>query len=86
MTMKNKYLEEYDKEMEQSPMFDGDPYEYMIFSSNCINCKHWEIHSDDLYQCKAFPDGIPPEIWTGKISHDNPYEGDHGIQFEPKEK
>ncbi|MFI4910352.1 MAG: hypothetical protein ACIAQZ_01655 [Sedimentisphaeraceae bacterium JB056] len=34
--------------------------------------------------CKAFPEGIPPEIFWTHIDHIKPIEGDHGIQFEPK--
>lgn len=36
------------------------------------------------YICKAFPDGIPKEIFYGGVSHKKPYKGDHGIQFEEK--
>lgn len=86
--MKNKYLEEYYKQYEQSPYFDGDPYEYIVFASKCFKCIHHNSFvkdsAEELFSCKAFPDGIPPDIWTGKVSHEKPYEGDHGIQFEAK--
>lgn len=35
--------------------------------------------------CKAFPEGIPPEIAQGDEPHTEPFPGDNGIQFE-KEK
>jgi hypothetical protein len=31
--------------------------------------------------CSAFPWGIPDDIWEGKVSHEEPYEGDNGIVF-----
>lgn len=59
---------------------DGEPYEN--FSEQCMLCKHliapW---TPDAASCAAF-DLIPPEIWSGKVSHKKPYEGDRGIQFE----
>jgi hypothetical protein len=32
--------------------------------------------------CKAFPKGIPQEIYGGGNNHHKPFPGDHGIQFE----
>ena len=50
----------------------------------CANCKH--LDEDIPLRCTAFPDGIPWGIATGYEKHDDPYPGDHGIQFEPKEE
>jgi len=35
--------------------------------------------------CVAYPTpgGIPDAIWFGEHDHHEPYEGDHGVQFEP---
>jgi len=32
--------------------------------------------------CEAFPRGIPTAIVTRTVDHLDPYEGDHGMQFE----
>ncbi len=50
------------------------------FSDVCNKCKH--LVSPTRKTCKAFPDGIPIEIWLGKDNHSKPREGDHGYQFE----
>lgn len=36
-------------------------------------------------KCKAFIDGIPREILREEIDHTQPYEGDNGMQYEPKD-
>ena len=33
--------------------------------------------------CAAFEMGIPVAILSGEHDHAEPYEGDHGIRFEP---
>jgi len=48
-------------------------------NSDCSIC----IHYFGDKKCRAFPDGIPKKILTGNVRHVNPYEGDHGIMFEP---
>ena len=49
----------------------------------CLKCRHY-IEADTEYPC--FPDGIPDDIWSGKVKHTEPYPGDNGYQFEPAEK
>lgn len=58
----------------------------MIKGVKCLDCKHLTETKDDFTPtCKAFPDGIPHDIFWEKIDHVKPYPGDNGIQFESKE-
>ncbi len=53
----------------------------------CVICKHMRtVVKNGKMTCDAFPDGIPDEILTAKVDHYKPYPGDHGIQFEPRER
>jgi hypothetical protein len=56
--------------------------DYDIISEDyCIYCKHYIKKA----KCKAFPMGIPDELWSGKVLHlDNPYPGDNGYELEFK--
>lgn len=49
----------------------------------CNNCKHRYPHG---IKCDAFPDRIPTAVLIGDIDHRLPIDGDHGIQYEPKEE
>lgn len=52
----------------------------------CLDCKHLDPQSNASHpRCKAFPEGIPVEVWLGSMPHTKPLPGDHGIQFEAKE-
>lgn len=71
-----------EQETDGSVIMDGNPYQMKIFSS-CTKCKHYKGYKESAPVCSAFLKGIPPEIWLEKASHKKPYNGDHGIQFEP---
>lgn len=55
----------------------------MSMSFQCITCKHLSFL---MGGCDAFPDKIPLEILQGRVSHNKPYPGDHGIQYEKIKK
>jgi len=47
----------------------------------CEVCKHiW--YNKDYLTCDAFPEGIPNEISSEKVTHTISYKGDKGIHFE----
>lgn len=50
----------------------------MAQSDQCIECTHYL----GALTCKAFPDGIPLEITTGRHNHRKPFPGDNGIRYE----
>ena len=51
------------------------------YPPECINCKHKTARRT----CKAFPKGIPKEIYFEYFDHTKPFKGDKGIQFERKD-
>jgi hypothetical protein len=53
--------------------------------SRCCLCKNYDWDSE-TNRCRAFPDGIPAEIWGGEKNHEKPLPGDNGIMFEFNEK
>lgn len=50
----------------------------------CLRCKHYRP-DNNIMKCAAFPRGIPFPILSSENDHREPFPGDHGIQFEPKE-
>ncbi len=58
----------------------------MIGFAKCHYCKHYIVLEDVLPRCKAFPDGIPMEIFREEVEHTKPYDNDNGIMFEEKEQ
>ena len=51
----------------------------------CLDCRHFHKTGEIGLTCDAFPGGIPEDIILASNDHSNPYPGDHGIQFEPRE-
>ncbi len=48
----------------------------------CNKCIHVR---DDGLRCRAFPEGIPEEVLTGRHDHHFPHPDDMGIHFERRE-
>ncbi len=49
----------------------------------CLFCKHY-IESEEGNACKAFPQGIPWQIFSEYYDHRKEFPGDNGIRFELK--
>lgn len=56
----------------------------------CCLCTRLHRGEDGLglipMRCDAYPDGIPTEILYSQADHREAYEGDGGIQFEPRDQ
>lgn len=58
--------------------------EYGYNNLMCYKCRQRKnVVEVEVPSCKAFPDGIPLEVWRGEHEHTKPYPGDNGIMFEP---
>lgn len=53
----------------------------MNITPQCFDCIHF--HEGKNFTCDAFTEGIPDKILFNEFDHTRPFEGDHGIQFEP---
>jgi hypothetical protein len=70
-------------------MTEDPEHSELFFDSPCFDCKHydfWGEYGVFTMKCKAFPEGIPLEIWTNKNTHRKSYPGDTGIQYEKLNK
>ncbi len=67
---------------DRAERFEWKPGDLQILGK-CHLCRH-DFRGKS--GCKAFPDEIPLEINTGDFDHSNPYPGDNGTRFEPRDK
>lgn len=48
----------------------------------CMWCSRFDPDGD--FVCAAYPEGIPKGILEGAERHDEPRQGDHGLQWSPR--
>ena len=53
----------------------------MTTSTQCLECRHYK----GLCVCEAYPEGIPQEIFDGRVDHTERYPGDMGFAWEPRD-
>lgn len=59
----------------------------MIRITQCFYCMHLSRLPREqmiVWRCKAYPEGIPEEIWRNEVVHNELVHGDQGILFEQK--
>lgn len=62
-----------------------------VYIPVCIHCKYFHlIETDgkkaDKVRCKAYPEGIPAEIWRAKATTGKASPCPNGYHFEPRDK
>lgn len=60
----------------------------MVVIAPCATCKHFDLAAlkrAGKLVCPAFPKGVPEETACGNHRHREPYPGDRGIRFEPRD-
>jgi len=56
----------------------------VVLTPLCSSCRHWNRADFSGYKCAAFPDGIPEAILISEHDHREPYPGDNGIRYDPR--
>ena len=46
--------------------------------------RQWQPGSPEPGTCAAFPDGIPVDVFIGRLDHRMPLSGDNGLRFWPR--
>jgi hypothetical protein len=54
----------------------------LIKPNQCENCTHYKMSDGYRVSCRAYPEGIPIELFIGAVSHDLPYPGDSGYRYQ----
>ena len=55
----------------------------MVVFSQCMDCKNYIGKKGDAFCCKAFPEGIPGDIFWNKKYHIEHIDGDNGYLERP---
>ena len=45
----------------------------------CMQCRYFRFLPGR--PCDAFPEGVPDDIWEGRITHNHSTPGDHDLRF-----
>jgi len=53
-----------------------------MMASQCLSCRHFVWEGREKI-CTAFTDRIPEDLYGNMYDHRYPYDGDHGIRWEP---
>ncbi len=48
----------------------------------CITCERFHEEDETRPTCDAFPNGIPGDLWLGKVSHEEQYTNED-LLYEP---
>ena len=68
-------------------VLDDRSVDYPIYGLQCVRCKHLHDEQPEDFigsKCTAFA-RIPLEILEGKHDHAQPFPGDGGVVFEPRD-
>lgn len=56
----------------------------MVVFLQCIDCKNYmDKNKENKFCCRAFPKGIPEDVFWNKKIHDEHLDGDNYIYYEP---
>lgn len=62
---------------------------HYLVPEQCKDCRHLRGEprvGNERWSCRAFPEGIPDDIYLGEFDHTEPHWDDGGIQYEEIKK